>query len=478
MLQRFREWLALGLIVLLPLHAFGVTVLTKLIKGPGHAPLSLLASWKEYLLVLILCVALIEVLRNVKLKMNTEKLWKVDVLDALILSLIVLAFLVSILVSPFSILHFALGFKYDFLPLVAFFLARRVSWSEWFKKLAVSSILCVGVIVSVYGILTFFLPDTFFYWLGYSDLHSLYVPGSPIAAFQQIGGSNLHRIQSTFSGPNQFGIWLLLPIAVMLSSSKHGKTYALFDGLRVTLLLVALLLTFCRAAWVAAFIMILIALYPFFKQFITRGRVVGVLLFFLVMMIGAIMLFPSVLGRVSSTRGHIERPIEAVQKMIAHPFGLGLGSAGPATNRFSDSCVMLRPEDDPSWAKPHPELCVFVGDTQVQPTDRTCNCPFLPENWYLQIGVELGWIGFVMYLSLVLCLLRNLRMKNDELRMTNYVDHVPLLIIHKSLFLVFLGVSIAGLFLHSWEDAAVAYVVWLLLAALLPVHQRQTHSIC
>jgi hypothetical protein len=39
-MQRIRESLALILIALLPFHALAVTLLTKLIAGPGHAPLT------------------------------------------------------------------------------------------------------------------------------------------------------------------------------------------------------------------------------------------------------------------------------------------------------------------------------------------------------------------------------------------------------------------------------------------------------
>jgi len=34
--------------------------------------------------------------------------------------------------------------------------------------------------------------------------------------------------------------------------------------------------------------------------------------------------------------------------------------------------------------------------------------------------------------------------------------------------LAFLGVGIGALFLHAWEDAAVAYTIWILLASTLP----------
>ena len=61
MLSIFRERLTIALIALLPLHALLVTVLTKVIAGAGHAPLPVLALWKEALLGIILLIALWEI---------------------------------------------------------------------------------------------------------------------------------------------------------------------------------------------------------------------------------------------------------------------------------------------------------------------------------------------------------------------------------------------------------------------------------
>ena len=500
MLQRLREYLTLALIILLPFHALAVTVLTKILVGAGHAPLTMLASWKEGLLVVILLIALLELVR--KISGFGFRVSGFDRIDILIVALIALSFIVSFFAHT-SVGLYVLGFKYDFLPLVAFLILRRVQWSEWFLRTAAISILWVGGMIAVYGIISLLLPDSFFYWLGYSDLHSLYIPNKPLAAFQQIGGDTLRRMQSTMSGPNQLGIWLLIPIGLVLSALKcvmmSGDEPPVSQcrpssPLRVTLLvlfLTALLLTLCRAAWVAAFVMICIALGPVLRSHLSRGRLIAAVIAFLVVIVLAVAAFPSALLRVSSTRGHLQRPIEAVQRMMAHPFGEGLGSAGPATNRNSDACVLLRPQDDPSWAKDQPNLCVFLGDKQVQPVDRTCHCPFLPENWYLQIGVELGWAGFILYLGLVGAILNKLyewRMENGEWRMNgrkfSIFNFLSMFTFEKgakssqfsilnSQFSLLLGVSIAALFLHAWEDAALAYTAWILISTALPVAAKR-----
>ena len=70
MLQRSRERLVWILLGLLPLHALLVTVGTKLIAGPGQAPLAMLALWKEAVLGVILLIALVETVRKLKLRME------------------------------------------------------------------------------------------------------------------------------------------------------------------------------------------------------------------------------------------------------------------------------------------------------------------------------------------------------------------------------------------------------------------------
>jgi len=156
---------------------------------------------------------------------------------------------------------------------------------------------------------------------------------------------------------------------------------------------------------------------------------------------------PELMLRAASTRDHLIRPIEAVKTIAANPYGLGLGTAGPASNRVSDACVHLPEGADASWAADRPDLCVFVGSDQVQPKE-TCNCPVLPENWYLQLGVEMGVLGFALFFALILLLLYRVKSKPE-------------------VFLPLLGISIAALFLHAWEDSAVSYSVWMLVAALI-----------
>ncbi len=474
MLQRLRESLALLLIALLPFHALLVTVLTKWIVGPGHSPLGVLAIWKEGVLGVMLCIAVIELATSYQLR-AARKFFKIDVIDALIIGLLILGTAVSLFNTQYSILNtqFIYGIRYDFIPLIAFLILRRVSWSEWFMSLLPNVLYYTGFAVVLYSLCSRFFPIEWFTWLGYSDLHSLYLPDGPLAAFQQIGDSGIRRLQGPMSGPNQLGLWLLIPLSVGLVRLRKawGKpeqwrfaAYTFAVGL-------VLLFTFSRAAWIGAAVIIGIVLWPVIKS-MSRRAVIGLLCSTLCFLVLVLVLFPSVILRAASSRGHIENPIKAVQMMISHPLGLGLGTAGPASNRTSDACVMLEAGSDASWAKDRPDLCVFVADAQVQPPlpsgelrptgqpiGRTCHCPFLPENWYLQIGVEMGWIGLGLYLALVIIVLQKLRAR----RSPSVADEVGSIINYQ--LSIFLALCIAALFLHAWEDAAVAYTTWILIAS-------------
>ncbi|MDB4978816.1 MAG: integral rane protein [Candidatus Peribacteria bacterium] len=460
MLQKIRERLTLALLLLLPFHALLVTVLTRVFFGANLPPESHLVLWKEGLLAIMLLVAVIEFFQQPKTK--NQKL-QTDKIDLLILSLIALSIPVTFLQKDLG--DFILGFKYDFLPPMLFLVFRRVGWSESFQHYALKGLLIVGGILSVYGIISFVLPQTFFTWLGYSDLHSLYQAHGPLAPFQQIGGLGLRRVQSTMSGPNQFGIWLLVPSSIALvkvfqvQDREYGVRSTYYDLITALVLGTALLLTFSRSAWVAAFVVVAVLVCRTFPRHQLYKMAAGFAVLLIVAVAGISVLKPGILVRTASSKGHIEKPLAAIQTMVAHPFGLGLASAGPASNRKSDTCVYVDAGSDVSWAVPHPDLCVFVASKQVQPAAKACNCPFVTENWYLQIGVELGWIGFFLFILLIVLIIRRLR-KTMQLQTTSYQ-------LQTSIGLAFIAVSIAALFLHSWEDAAVAYTVWILVAVVL-----------
>ncbi len=469
--SRFRESLTLVLIALLPLHAMAVTVLTHFFQGSGHAPLQLIAVWKEVILAVIVFSALAEIVAA-KDAGAERRTWSLDLLDWCIVLAIVTGALVSVTSSDLGSAFgtqlsladrkFLVGFKYDFLPLTAFFLLRRVVWSGDFQRSVSWVIIGVGFLIAVFGIVTLLLPMSFFTALGYSDLHSLYRPHAPIAAFQMIEGTELRRIQSVMSGPNQFGLWLLIPFAASLqwcaAALRRRTFFRAILALGASLLFfVTIGLTYSRSAWLGAGVLTM-----FFILWMLRGVlrsalhrsavIIGAGVLAAALLLGGIRYAPEVVLRTQSLLGHLEKPAEAVALMRAHPLGLGLASAGPASNHFSDTCMFFDLGADVSWARKRTDICVFVGGVRKLPPGKVCECPLLTENWYLQWGVEMGFVGLLLCILIVgLPLLAVRRVSPFTVRA------FPLLALA--------GIATGGLFLHAFEDSGVAYTLWILLAA-------------
>lgn len=499
-----RHTLVLLLIALLPFHALLVTVGTKLIVGPGNPPLPYLAIWKEILIAAIFVVGIMELSKKFTHRRGFQytSILKVNAETWIILLLLLLSVLIG--ATHYSLLttHYAYGFKYLFLPLLVFLLCKALPWDKDFLSEKIPGVLLlIGVFVSTYGILTFFLPQGFFTALGYSDAHSLYSPETSLSAFQQIAGTGIRRIQSTFAGPNQLGLWLLLPwsigligvlkcvmpssadrrLSIRASVRPAKRAYSAllevtqgcaYRGIFIFCIGLALFLTFSRSAWIAAVIIFVVSVSLSLRGSV-RMNVLGGLFFTVIFgMIALLFTAPQLFYRGLGNEQHLSRAREGILVMLREPLGLGLGSAGPASNRVSDACVYFPDGADTTWARGRDDLCIFVGGEQVRPSlprgelrpagqpliserelrpasqpfvsEKVCECAFLPENWYLQVGVELGVLGFVLFITLILSVLRSLLLTPYSL----------------PIFLTFLGISIAALFLHAWEDSAVAYTVW------------------
>jgi hypothetical protein len=461
MFTRARERLTILLLALLPLHALAVTVLTKVLEGAGESPLAIIAIWKEVLLFIILLIAAFEIARGMVKSGQWSVVSTLDVIDACIFGALAYSALLHAWSTNSAVTSYIYGFRYDFIPLVAFLILCRVSWSQDFFMKAGRLLVIVGTFVAAYGLLTLILPDRWFSMLGYSALHSLYIPDGPIAAFQYISESGIRRVQSTFSGPNQMGLWLLIPLSLALRMRRAGAVVSgKWSVASIVLIGSAIVLSFSRAAWIGAIVIGLIVLAPKMRRRFLVSSVLAVI----ILGVTVATLFPSVIVRSLSSSAHITRPLEAIEKIADNPFGYGLGSAGPASNRTSDACVELPLGADYGWAEAHSSLCVFVGGKQVLPLDRSCSCPMLPENWYLQWGVEMGLLGLLVSLLLPFFVLRKLRMNNGKLIMAH---------VRRAIAAAYLAVCVAALFLHAFEDSALSYTLWILLSATLPLWKIQ-----
>lgn len=94
-----------------------------------------------------------------------------------------------------------------------------------------------------------------------------------------------------------------------------------------------------------------------------------------------------------------------------HPFGRGSGVAGPASRR----------------------LRILA--------------PSISENYYLQLGQEVGVLGILLFVGIVFLVAVSLWVRRDSALALGLLESL-------------VGLSVVGLFLHVWADEDVAYIWW------------------
>lgn len=476
------------LLGLLPFHPLASIFLETHILG-NETHILLMKSWKEILCVLLIIIGSICWI----IRRKEEKL---DTLDYLILGFAVLSGLTGILFTgdgfPENMEQIVWGAKYGLLFFIAFFFVRRIPLYGIEKDTLFRVAIASGSVVILFGFLQkFVLPEEFLISAGYNaEYGNTEVVEGGVSYCHKIENSVTNeefcRVQSTLSGPNQLGAYLLFLLPLLLygffqAKKKHTKTLllaVLIGGFAV------LMFTWSRSAWIGTMAIIagffivearrplasifflflfgmgglslffpalfieywdelkwpsLLVSLTFFlgmcvillKNLYTKLIPLSGGMFFIFALSGLLLtrmvadtFFWNILLRPSSTQGHWERWTDGMYYMIQNPFGLGLGDAGPASARFANP-----------------------GETG-----------FLPESWYLQVGLESGFLGLFLFVAILLFTMRTLYNAKD--------------IRGHAMILGLMGISAASLFLHSWESAAVALSFWVLAAVVIAPEKK------
>lgn len=411
--------LSVVILVLMPFHAFLSVWGSAII---GHY--TILRLWKELVLAVCIAGALYLLFTNWKqifAGKTNRLLW-----------LIIAYALVNIIwgiVAYFKngVSYKALGFGLIInLRFLAFFLVTFVisKYSTVLKDNWRKILVWPSAIVIVFAIIQQLLPANFLEHFGYSS--------STILPYQYVDNNSLFlRAQSTLRGANPLGAYLLIIITALLATTVlKQKRFSLHDLYNKKVLLtlsgiVAMYFTYSRSAWIGAFIasatLFVLTQYrkPLFKKlFVSASLAIIFLVGFIVAniehnrTIENIVLHTSQSSQSpeSSTSNHLRLFKEGGLEVLNEPLGRGTGSAGPA-----------------SVYSNHPAR--------------------ISENYYIQIGQELGWIGLLIFISINLTLgyLLWLR-RGDTLALT--------------LFASLIGISFINLLLHSWTDDTLAYIWW------------------
>ncbi len=407
----------------MPFHVFLTQSLSLL---TGH-----LGAWKaakDVLAALLLVVTLILVWRNSK----ANKLFKSFFL---ISTFYFLLHLVTWAINPEIYKNTAvIGTVYNN-RIFGYLLIGMGAGLLWAKKIkreqVIKVVLIVSTIVCVLGVLQYFLPKDILTHLGYS------VERGVKPAFFIDDKPDLPRIMSTLRDPNSLGAFLIVPINILLLSLTDKTQKKRRMQLLGMLMLhgLALFLTFSRGAWMGMAISVcLIAIYRY------KHLAKTILVRYWPLIIGGALLIGSLV--------FMARDQYVLQNILVHSdenTTAQLDSNDLHADFVRKSIDGIK--DNPQGHGPGTAGIVSI----LNP-----NGGFLTENYYLQIGYEVGILG----LGLFLAVLYKAQKQLGELK-----DTLP-----SALWFALWSYLVMSLFAHLWTNEAVATQWWILtgLAIALP----------
>ena len=405
--------LTIWIIVLMPFHAF-LTVWGA--SAVGHY--TLLRLWKEIILLLCAVAAIFLLATDKKIRVNTlsrRLVW----LILIYMGFTVLCGLAALhrgAVTPFAMgygivenLRFVIFFLITWL--VSLRLSRLHTYWQWM-------VLWPAAFVIGFGIIQFFvLPHNFLASFGYG-------PGT-IQPYSTINSNeNYIRAISTLRGANPLGAYLVIPIT-MLSVLLIKKRIERKQIFLLAAAFLCLIISFSRSAWIGVLISLAVVLGITLKTHRARQMALasaGALLVLLLISLAVLSrndTFENIFFHtqaessieLDSNESRATALKSGLHDVIYHPLGTGTGTAGPASTHNGA-------------------------------------CPArISENYFLQIGQEIGWIGLGLFVLINIAVGYLLWLRRSD----------PLAL---SLFASLVGITAINMLSHAWADDTLAYIWW------------------
>ncbi len=413
---RLPSYLIAVVLATVPFHAFLTVWASSLF---GHY--TLLRLWPEIILLVLTVWVIISVTQDTSLRRAVQSSRLIQIVAAY-LALTVLLGLASYWRGDVSLKALAYGLLLNMRFLVWFvvvwIMASRSSWLRvhW-QRLTFIPL----AIVATFALLQFFLlPVNFLAHFGYDKLTTI----APIQTINQ--DTETIRAQSFLRGPNPLGAYLVAGIGLAaFAVLPLGRKLAL-----ITASFLALLVTFSRSAWLGLIAGCAAALSLLdrkkLKPLIISVSVVLVLATALVFIFrhnggiqNAILHVDTTQSSApeTSNSGHLAAVRQSVRDVVHEPIGRGPGTAGPAS----------------------------VYNHAALPRNS--------ENYFLNVGQELGVIGLGLFCAILIMLGAMLRR-----------DPSPL---GRGLFVTLVALIVINLFSYAWTDPTLAYIWWGLVGVAL-----------
>lgn len=412
-LRKAPLWIAIGLLVYMPFHVF-LSQSLSLLAGS----LDIWKAGKDIVLFFGLGLTVFLVLWTGAYKKNKDYMTFL----ALGVSYGILHVLIWLINRDISTSGAVLGTVYNS-RLVCYALLGWGAILVYPGKIAINRvaklIVLVSTVVCLLGILQYLLPKDILTHLGYSLERGVkpnfFIDDKP----------DLPRIMSTLRDPNSLGAYLILPITLLsLAWAKRPKARVLLSGL-LLLHVWALFLTFSRSAWLGAVLSVGMALLWTYREktsqfvkkywpFLAVGLVsLAVFVFALrdqYVVQNVVFHSDENTHQTDSNNLHAEYAKQGIDGIVADPAGHGPGTAGLVSIRTKNNVV-------------------------------------LTEDYFIQIGYEVGIVGLGLLLWLMAFMLNQLwRLKTT---------------VATAQIAAFAGITLCSLLLLTWSNEAVAATWWI-----------------
>lgn len=409
-LARNLSIVAAGILVLVPFHAFFTTWL-----GSNIGYYDLLRVWKEIVLLALMPFCVYLVWRSKQLRQQF--------LSSRILWLILIYILLHLLLGTWALHNgnvnktalfyaFIVNLRFLLFFIICYVLAAS---SPFLKKNWKSILLIPASIVVLFGLFQkFVLPYDFLTHFGYGP--------KTIPAYQTVD-SNIEypRIQSTLRGANPLGAYLVLIIAsivLLYRKASYRRTLGLLA------VFIVFFYSYSRSAWIGC--MISIGLLLWWSQKRAKDAKFWLIISFaaLAVVAGTLLLLKnhqeaqntllhtssSSASEISSNEARATAIKIGAEDVAHHPLGEGPGTAGPASAHNN------RPAE-------------------------------ISENYFLQIGQEVGVIGIGLFVAI------NILVGMELWRARASV-------LAQILLATLVGLTAVNMLSHAWTDDTIAYLWW------------------
>lgn len=404
---------AATILALVPFHAFLTVWLSSL--GLSYTALRL---WSAGVLAVLVGCMVLWLVCDAKLRAWAAQSYLIQLI-ALFVAINVVMGLRGLVLGTVSTEAFWFGLLLN-VRSVTFFVALLIlaRYKTWPLSKYLRIVISAAVIVSAFALLQYMvLPADFLRHFGYST--------ATIEPIETINNNpDYIRVASTLRGANPLGAYMVVIIAVIVALWRQLQRKAVW-GIVLALCVGALTFSFSRSAWLGLIAALLceVALHiKGRKEWIRAGVAAGIA----VVLVGGLLLAFRTNNALQNALYHTDDSstvatssndqrssalMSGLHDVIHEPLGRGTGSAGPAS----------------------------VHNTKAPAR--------LAENYYLQIGQELGWIGLFTYLALSAVVANELWKRRGD----------PLA---RGLLTAFVGLVVVNMLSHAWTDDTLAFTWW------------------